>query len=68
MWIEILNKSYQEELKIPRNTALDFFVIEPSNLQHEHEMQSTKKKKILLKTWSEWMKKEKTKGRVFEQI
>ena len=56
LWIEILNKSYQEELKIRRNTALGFLIIEPSNLQHKHETQSTKKKKILPKTWSEWTK------------
>ena len=32
LWIEILNTSYTEELKITRNNTLGFLVIEPENL------------------------------------
>ena len=45
LWIEILNNSYQENLKIARNSVLGFIVIEPDNLKHKHETQNTIKRK-----------------------
>ena len=46
LWIEILNRSYEEDLK--KNSILGFLVIEPENLSFKHETKSTKKRKSLL--------------------
>ena len=56
VWIEILNKSYNEHIKINRNSVLGFVVIEPKYLSFKHETTKAKKKKekILPKTWSYW--------------
>ena len=37
LWIEILSKSYNEDIKIKKNTVLGFVVIEPDNLSFKHE-------------------------------
>ena len=52
-WIEILNKSYEETIKIKKDTPLGFVVIEPEqeHLKFKYETTSTKnKKKSILKT------------------
>ena len=49
-WIEILNRSYEEDLKIKKkNSILGFLVIEPENLSFKHETKSTKKKEAITK-------------------
>ena len=45
LWIEILNKSYCEDLKIDKNNILGFAVVEPENLSFKNETQNSKKKK-----------------------
>ena len=45
MWIEILNKSYNEHTKINRNSVLGFAVIEPEYLSFKHETTKAKKRK-----------------------
>ena len=45
MWIEILKKSYTEDLKIKKNTVLGFIVIEPENSSQKHKTPKSKKKK-----------------------
>ena len=45
LWIEILNKSYNEHKKINKNSVLGFVVIEPEYLSFKHEMTKAKKKK-----------------------
>ena len=45
MWIEILKKSYTEDLKIKKNTVLGFIVIEPENLSQKHKTPKSKKKR-----------------------
>ena len=61
MWIEILKKSYIEDLKIKKNTVLGFIVIEPENSSQKHKTPKSKKKKkkkkVLPKTWNEWIEK-----------
>ena len=67
LWIEILNKSYNEHIKINKNSILGFVVIEPEYLSSKHETTKEKKKKkekILPKTWSSWIKEKKTTRRV----
>ena len=60
LWIEILNKSYEEDLKIKnKNSILGFLVTEPENLNFKHETKSDKKKKPLPKMWEEWTEKTK---------
>ena len=52
-WIEILNKSYEETIKIKKDTPFGFVVIEPEqeHLKFKYETTSTKnKKKSILKT------------------
>ena len=44
LWIEILNKSYCEDLKIDKNNILGFAVVEPENLSFKNETQNSKKK------------------------
>ena len=53
LWIEILNRFYEEDLKKKKNSILGFLVIEPENLSFKHETKSTKKRKSLPKTWEE---------------
>ena len=43
MWIEILNKSFEESAEIKRNRPLGFLVVEPGHLKFKYE--TTKKKK-----------------------
>ena len=58
LWMEILNKSYNEPIKVIKNIFLGFVVIEPEYSSFKHETTKAKKKeKILPKTWSYWMKK-----------
>ena len=45
LWIEILNKSYNEHIKINKNSILGFVVIEPEYLSSKHETTKEKKKK-----------------------
>ena len=37
LWIEILNKSFEDPVKIKRNQRLGFLVIKPENLKFHHE-------------------------------
>ena len=65
LWIKILNKSYNEPIKISKNTVLGFIVIEPEFLSYKHETanaKTKKKEKILPKTWSFWTKKKRQWG------
>ena len=43
MWIEILNKSFEESAEIKRNRPLGFLVVEPGHLKFKYE--TTKEKK-----------------------
>ena len=45
LWIEIVNNSYNEPIKINKNSVLDFAVIEPENLSFKHETTKVKKGK-----------------------
>ena len=45
LWIEIVNNSYNEPIKINKNSVLDFAVIEPENLSFKHETTKVKKRK-----------------------
>ena len=45
VWVEILNKSYNEHIKINRNSVLGFVVIEPKYLSFKHETTKAKKRK-----------------------
>ena len=46
LWVEILNKSYLEPIKIKKRSILGFVVIEPENLNFKHETpKKTKTKK-----------------------
>ena len=52
LWIEVLNTSYTEELKINKNNILGFLVIEPENLKFKHvTKKKAKKEKDLPKNW-----------------
>ena len=50
LWVEILNKSYEETVEIKKNNPLGFVIIEPEHLKFKHETGTTKneKKKALL--------------------
>ena len=45
LWIEILNKSYNEPVKISKNTVLGFVVIESEFLSYKHDTANAKAKK-----------------------
>ena len=55
LWIEILNTSYFERLKIKNKAPLGFLVIEPENLKVEYyeARKRSKQQKALPKNWSE---------------
>ena len=72
LWIEILNTSYTEELKITRNNILGFLVIEPENLSFKYVTKNkTKKETGLPKNWEQtwkayWEKKKWSKKVILE--
>ena len=45
LWVEILNKSYEENIEIKKNSVIGFIVIEPENLLHKHASTDKKKKR-----------------------
>ena len=45
LWVEILNKSYEETIEIEKNSPLGFVLIEPGHLKVKHEAETIKKKK-----------------------
>ena len=45
LWVEILNKSFEEELKFDKGSPLGYVVIGPEYLKFNHETQTTIKKK-----------------------
>ena len=44
MWIEILNKSFEETVEIKRNQPLGFLANEPENLNFRYETANKQKK------------------------
>ena len=36
MWVEILNKSFEDPIEIKRNQPLNFLVVEPENLKFQY--------------------------------
>ena len=59
LWIEILNISYEEDLKIKKKSILGFLVIEPENVSFKHETKSTKKGSHYRKRGKSGLKKQK---------
>ena len=45
LWAEILSKSYEDTVKIKKNSPLGFVVIEPKHLKFKHEAETTMNKK-----------------------
>ena len=46
MWVEILNKSYKDNLKFKKDSMIGFAVIKPEHLAHKHATRKTQKKKM----------------------
>ena len=54
LWIEVLNTSYTEDLKIKKNSILGFLVFEPENLKFKYAIKKkTKRGKGLPKNWEQ---------------
>ena len=49
MWIQLLNESFEDTVKIPKNQALGFVVIKPEHLKFRYETSTVKKKKAIQK-------------------
>ena len=45
LWVEILNKSFEDPIEISRSQPLVFLVIEPENLKFQHHVLAKKKTK-----------------------
>ena len=45
LWVEILNKSYEDNLKLKKDSVIGFAVIKPEHLAHKHATKKTQKKK-----------------------
>ena len=45
MWVEILNKSFKEPIKIKKDQPLGFVVVEPEHLTFKYETSNSKKRK-----------------------
>ena len=45
LWVEIINKSFEDHIEIKKWQPLGFIVIEPENLKFQHVPQNKKKKK-----------------------
>ena len=59
LWIEILNKSFEETVKIKKNQPLGFLAIETENLKFKYETTNKKKKTIQKKKAISKMYKQK---------
>ena len=57
LWIEILNKSYEESLEIKKNNPLGFVVIEPEHLKFKHETAKKRKRKSSLSETTQYRPK-----------
>ena len=57
LWVEILNKFYEETLKIKKNDLLGFVVIEPKHLKFKHETAKNKKIKSSLSETTQYRPK-----------
>ena len=74
LWIEILNESYFDELKIKNKTPIGFLVIEPENLELAYGRKKKPKKAVDVpknweKTWKTyWQKKKMPNRRVPKQV
>ena len=70
LWIEILNKSFEKNLVVEKNSAIGLVIIEPDNLPHKHATKKDKNKKN--KTSNEKQnkktKKQTSKRRFFKQV
>ena len=66
LWIEILNKSFEETVEIKRNRPLGFLVVEPENLKFKYET-ARKKKKADQKNLSTYKPKTKVATGKFSQ-
>ena len=70
LWIEILNKSYEKNLVVEKNSPIGFVTIEPENLPHKHATKKDKNKKN--KTSNEKQnkktKKQTSKRSFFKQV
>ena len=67
LWVEILNKSHLESIKVQKGSVIRFLVIEPDNFKFKHETQQPETKKRKLSNASEyWTKKKKTERGIFE--
>ena len=65
MWVKILNKSYEDNLKLKKDSMIGFAVIEPEHLAYKHvtkktQKKKTKKDKILKKTSNDRSKTQTT--------
>ena len=49
LWVEILNKSFGELIKIKKNQPLGFVVVEPQHLKLKYETSDSKKKIVVQK-------------------
>ena len=45
LWVEIINKSFEDHIKIKKGQPLGFLVVEPENLKFQHVPQKKKTKK-----------------------
>ena len=45
LWVEILNKSYEETVEIKKNKPSGFLLIEPEHLKFKHEAETAKSQK-----------------------
>ena len=70
LWIKILNKSYEKNLVVEKNSPIGFVIIEPENLPHKHatKKDKNKKNKISKETQNKNTKKQASIQRFFEQV
>ena len=70
LWIEILNKSYEKNLVVEKNSPIGFVIIEPENVPHKHTTKKDKKEKnkISKETSNKKPKRQTSIRRFFEQV
>ena len=61
LWVELLNKFFEETVKIEKNQPLGFLAIEPENLNFKYETKNKKKRTIQNKKSLSKTNKPKTK-------
>lgn len=66
LWIEIINKSFTESIKIGRNKPIEFLVIESQQLRFYRVPSKKRRQQLVKRTRRNILRKQKKNWKIFE--